>query len=249
MYDFREFAPHLEELRSRLMAILLVLFGTAAVALLDQKFYMKLVLIPHIQTMRTLNLANTIQVLHYEESFFAHLKVSLIAALIFTTPFAFHQIWLFISEGLYQDEKRYVYIFLPIMLLLFVCGVLFGYFVLVPTGLLFLASYNREMIHLGITLSSYISLFFVLTFVSGIIFELPLVMLILCKFGLVQTESYIENWRYSILVAFVCAAVLTPPDVVTQLLMAGPIITLYLTGILLCRFTERLQTIKAFLNH
>ncbi|HNZ66865.1 MAG TPA: twin-arginine translocase subunit TatC, partial [Planctomycetota bacterium] len=135
--------------------------------------------------------------------------------------------------------------FFPFTILFFLCGVLFGYFILVPLGLQFLGSYG-ENIQIGITLSSYISLFFLLTFLCGLVFELPLFMLLLNRLRILRSEYFIKNWRYAVLISFIIAAVLTPPDVVTQLLMAGPMIFLYFSGIFLCQILERSQEIRHY---
>ncbi|MBP7020354.1 MAG: twin-arginine translocase subunit TatC [Planctomycetes bacterium] len=239
------FGEHLEELRGRLFSCLFAFVGTLIVCFIDQNFYMSIVLAPHIATMEKMNLATTIQVLKYEESFFCHFKVAIIASLIMTTPFTLLQIWGFIAEGLHESEKKYLRSFFPFTILFFLCGVLFGYFILVPLGLQFLGSYG-ENIQIGITLSSYISLFFLLTFLCGLVFELPLFMLLLNRLRILRSEYFIKNWRYAVLISFIIAAVLTPPDVVTQLLMAGPMIFLYFSGIFLCQILERSQEIRHY---
>lgn len=181
---------HLEELRARVLSSIMALFGVLVICLLDQNFYMNIILKPHINAMKALNLKATIQVLRYEESFFSHLKIAITAGLILTMPFILYQIWLFVSVGLKESEKKYVRFIFPFTLIFFITGVLFGYFILIPLGLRFLGSYGSVNIHVGFTLSSYISLFFILTFVSGIIFELPLVMLILVKLNILSSYFY-----------------------------------------------------------
>ncbi|NUM36243.1 MAG: twin-arginine translocase subunit TatC [Candidatus Brocadiae bacterium] len=244
-YNNMTFGMHLEELRKRILYCLMAFFGVTILTIIDQSFYMGLILLPHLNTMQELNQPATIQVLHYEESFFCHLKVSIIASLILTIPFIFYQMWLFISTGLYESEKRYFGVFFPFILLFFLTGILFGYFILIPLALKFLGGYG-ENIQIGFTLSSYLSLFFVLTFVSGIIFQLPLLMLFSIKIGILKSNYYLENWRYAVLIIFILAAVLTPPDVVTQLLLAIPMLFLYFCGIFLCRTSERIQEIQNF---
>jgi Tat protein translocase TatC len=239
---------HLDELRRRVIYSLYALFGVLIICFADQQFYMKLVLIPHTQAMQALQLPATIQVLHYEESFFCHLKVAFIAALILTIPYMFYQAWLFVSVALYAHEKRHLQLFLPFAVALFMIGVLFGYFILIPLGLRFLGSYGVEEIRIGFTLSSYLSLFFLLTIVSGLIFELPLVMVFITRIHLLHSEDYVNQWRYFVLFAFVLAAVLTPPDAVTQTLMAIPLILLYFLGIMVCRIVERWELIRRFLS-
>jgi Tat protein translocase TatC len=240
---------HLDELRKRVLYSLYALFGATMICLADQEFYMKLVLFPHTQAMRALNLPSTIQVLHYEESFFCHLTVAFIAALIWTIPYMLYQIWLFVAAGLYPHEKRYLTSSFPFAMGLFMAGVVFGYFILIPIGLRFLGSYGVEEVKIGFSLSSYLSLFFTLTVVCGLIFELPLVMLVLTRLHILSSQNYISQWRYFVLAAFVVAAVLTPPDAVTQILMAIPLIMLYGVGIVVCRISERMQNIREFLRN
>ncbi len=238
------FGDHLEDLRHHVIRIVLAFLGTCAVCFVDQSFYMRLILIPHQSTMQKLHLPQTIQVLRYEESFFCHLKVAIIAAAIWTAPFALYQLWLFLRDALYEHEKAYIQWFLPAALLFFIAGILFGFYILIPLGLAFLAGYGSDIIQVGFTLSSYLSLFFVLTFVAGITFELPLIMFFLTKLHLVRTAYYMEKWRYFVLIAFVVAAVLTPPDAVTQLLLAIPMILLYFLGIAVCHIEEKFQELK-----
>ncbi len=241
------FGMHLEELRKRIFFSVMAFLGVTVLTIIDQGFYMNWILLPHLNTMQELNQPAKIQVLHYEESFFCHLKVSVIASLILTIPFIFYQMWLFVAAGLYESEKQYFRLFFPFILLFFVAGILFGYCILIPLALKFLGSYG-ENIQIGFTLSSYLSLFFVLTFVSGIVFQLPLLMLFSVKVNLVKSSYYLENWRYAVLIIFILAAILTPPDVVTQLLLALPMLFLYCCGIFLCRTSERIQEIKQFFS-
>lgn len=236
---------HLEELRERVFVSLYALFGVLCICLIDQEFYMELVLAPHKRAMAALNLSPTIQVLHYQESFFAHLKVSAIAALIISMPYLMYQAWLFVScRGLKKSERRYVRLFFPLTIIFFMAGVLFGYFVLIPMALRFLGGYGGSNIEVGFTLSAYISLFFVLTFVAGLVFELPIAMLFLSKAGIYSSQKYLSGWRHFILFAFVIAALLTPPDAVTQILLATPMTILYFLGVLLCRLSERKEALQ-----
>ncbi len=241
-----DFLEHLEELRKHLLSVVLAFAGVLIIAFIDQDFYMKLALYPHQTAMTNLHLPATIQVLRYEETFLCYLQVSFISALILTTPFFLYKIWLFCEEALEDDELNYLRSFLFAALVLFIGGVLFGYFMLIPLGLQFLASYGGDIVQIGFTLSSYLSLFFVLTFVAGITFELPLVMLFLVKIGWVSKEFFIVKWKYSVFIVVVLAAVLTPPDFISQLLLAIPMIILYFTGIFLCQISEKLQELKRF---
>lgn len=246
--DF-DFKDHLEVLRHYLITIVFALGGVFILCFLDQDLFMYIVLWPHRCAMQELNLPLTIQVLRYEESFFSYLKVAFISSLILTTPFIIYQLWLFFSDAFYDNEKHYMNLFFPAALLFFAIGVLFGYYILIPIGLRFLASYGSDLVQIGFTLSSYLSLFFVLTFVAGMTFELPLIMLFFVKIGVFSVEYYIEKWRHSMLIAFILAAILTPPDAVTQLLLAIPMVGLYFLGVLLCIIAEKFQALQALFQN
>lgn len=171
--------------------------------------------------------------------FIAYLKVSFIAALFFASPYILFELWWFIGAGLYPAERRYVLTFLPLSALLFIVGLLFGYFILVPIGLSFLANYGGPEILNAFTLDHYLSLCITLTLLLGVVFELPLLMIFTCRIGVATPEGFARYRKYSLLFAVVAAAFLTPPDPATQLLMAGPLVFLYETGIWLSRIFGR----------
>jgi sec-independent protein translocase protein TatC len=176
--------------------------------------------------------------LKYTEAFMAYFLLALIASFVLAFPFISWQIWGFISVGLYRRERMIVYKFVPFSVLLFAAGVLFGYFILIPTALGFLASYgNQDVMQNSFTLGFYLSLIAMLTLITGLIFETPLVMYIIARIGLVSAKGFASFRKYFIVIAFVIAAVVTPtPDAVTQLCLAIPLILLYEFGILLARF-------------
>ncbi len=175
-----------------------------------------------------------LRVLRYPESFLSHFKVALILAIFFASPLAGRELWSFVAAGLYAHESRYVVIFAPASFFLFVGGALFGYFILIPIGLSYMATYgDPSYLALGITLSDYLSLFILLTVFLGLVFQLPLILLFLGKIGLVDPPRLRKGRRYLILLAFVLSAVLTPPDPITQVLMAVPMVLLYEIGIVL----------------
>jgi len=177
------------------------------------------------------------------EALWMHLKVAFIVALIFSLPVIFHQFWKFISPGLLPKEKKY---FLPFMVsatLLFSSGAFFCFFVILPFAMTFLLGYRTETLMPMLSVGSYIDfcLKFILAF--GAIFELPLVIIFLTRFGIVSPALLSKNRKYAMLVAFIIAAVLTPtPDAFNQILMAVPIIILYEIGILLSRLMYRKKT-------
>ena len=178
--------------------------------------------------------------IRYTEQFFTYIKVVLIFALFLSHPFILWQAWQFIGAGLYEHEQRVALQFVPFSLVLFLTGVLFGYFVLIPWGLSYLSSYgNPELVDTMLSLSAYLSLFLSLTLLLGLVFQVPLVMYFLARSGLVDPETFRRVRRYAILTGFVLGAMLTPPDPFTQIMLAGPLICLYEIGILISRAAWR----------
>lgn len=176
-----------------------------------------------------------IMVISYLEQFYTHLKVALIFGLLFTFPFVLNEGWKFVGAGLYKNEQRYVKMFLPFSLGLFAVGAFFGYTILIPVALTFLAQWGGADIQMAFTLGDYIGLFFTLTLVLGLVFQTPLVMVFLNRIGMVSVQGFGRARRMAILVGFVVSAFLTPPDPFSLLLMAGPLVLLYEVGILVCR--------------
>lgn len=167
------------------------------------------------------------------EGFWMNLKVSLVAAVIVSLPIVFYQIWKFISPGLLPKEKKYVMPFVFFTTLLFLAGASFCFFIVLPFALDFLLTYKLgDFLMPMLSVGQYVDfcLKFILAF--GLVFELPIVLVFLTKFGIVSPKTLSKNRKYAVLVAFILAAFLTPtPDAFNQTLMAVPIILLYEIGI------------------
>ncbi len=165
------------------------------------------------------------------EAFFTHMKVAAIAGLFLVSPYIFYQLWMFIAPGLYEGERKYM---VPIALcsaLCFVSGALFGYFVVFPYGFQFFLGYASDFIKPMPSVKEYFSFSTGMLFAFGLIFELPLFMLFLSALGIVTYKTLRKYRKFAILGNFIVAAILTPPDVVSQCLMAGPLCILYEIGI------------------
>jgi Tat protein translocase TatC len=176
----------------------------------------------------------------YTESFMSYLWVSFIAAIFLASPFVARELWSFVSKGLYPHEKRYVTIFAPLTYAAFIIGALFGYYLMLPTGLKYLASYGSKDIYAQFDLGEYLSLFIGFTLAVGLMFELPPVMAFLSLIGLFKPETYAGFRRYWILVAFIVAMILAPaPDPLSQCMCAVPLIGLFELGIWLSRLVRR----------
>ena len=168
-------------------------------------------------------------------AFFVALKVSFFAGLLGALPFILYQFWLFISPGLYANEKKMVIPFVAGGSLMFMVGVLFAYYVVTPFGFQFLITFGSFLYTPLINIEDYVGFFTKIMMGFGIAFELPVFAYFLALLGLVTDKTLIDFFRYAVLIIFVLAALLTPPDVLTQLLMAAPLILLYGVSILIVR--------------
>jgi sec-independent protein translocase protein TatC len=174
------------------------------------------------------------------EPFMIYLKVAMLTGAILASPLIFREIWLFVAAGLYPHERRYIHIFLPFSIGLFLAGVAMAFFVALPVVLRFLLGFNSYLdIDPQQRLEEYLSFVLFLPLAFGIGFQLPLVMLFVNRIGLVSVETYRKQWRIAILVIFIIAMILTPsPDIGSMSLLAVPMTLLYFGGIALCAYTS-----------
>ena len=235
-------SEHLEELRSRVINSIIVVVVLFFVSWFYKLKILDIIKKPHSITMESLGLSQSLQVLSYQEGFYAYIKLCLMTAVFLAYPVILYQIWKFVEAGLYKKERRYVRIFAPISFIAFIIGVLFGYFFLIPFGLQFLIKVLGGEIQPIITMSQYISLVTMLTLALGVVFQLPLIMLFVSRIGMLKAEDFIKWRMYAILIIFILAAVITPPDPFTQVMTALPMIILYEIGILTIRPTKKAVT-------
>ncbi|MBT6783294.1 MAG: twin-arginine translocase subunit TatC, partial [Planctomycetes bacterium] len=188
--------------------------------------------------------AKPLALLSYSEAFFSYVKLSLMLGMVAALPWITYEMWKFIAAGLFDRERKAVRPFLPVAFLLLASGVSFAYLVLIPIGLSFLGGYgDPELLQATFTLKEYLSLVFTLILGMGIIFQLPLAMIFLNKSGILEVDSFRKYRKYAILGAVLIGAMLTPPDVVTQLLMAGPLTLLYEIGIIACTMIGKKKSV------
>ncbi len=170
-----------------------------------------------------------------QEAFLIYLKVSLAAGFLLASPWIFYQLWMFIAVGLYEHERKYLYVYGSLSLLLFIVGSLFCFYVVFPFALDFFLSYNK---FLGVTpqlrLSEYISFALILPAGFGLSFELPLVMFALERMNIVEKRIYREQRKMAVLVIAFLSMVLTPSDPYTMILMMIPLLLLYELGVWMC---------------
>ena len=231
---------HLVELRKRLTNSLIVLgigFGVC--------YYYKDLVFDIITRPLTKVLAKNSYLIYtgLTEAFFTYMKIAFFASLIITSPFILYQIWKFISPGLLPNEKKYVVPFVISSSSLFIGGILFGYFIVLPTAFEFFVSFNNEYLRAMLSFKDYLSLFVTFLLGFGVSFELPIFIFFLTKLRIVNAKMLSKQRRYAILVIFIVAAVLTPsPDALSQILMAIPLMFLYEISIFVSRFAGKKKT-------
>ena len=192
---------------------------------------------PRVQLIQSKSSVSSFKI---EESFMIWVKAGLIVGAIFASPMIFYHIWSFVAAGLHFHERKYVYMYMPVSVVLFVSGVVLAFFLVLHYVLTFLLAFNGSMdVAVEPRLTYYINFVLLLPLGFGIAFQLPLVMLFLQRIGLFETQAYIESWKVAILVIFVLSMLLTPADVTSMIALAIPLIILYVLGILMCHFMPR----------
>jgi sec-independent protein translocase protein TatC len=224
--DKLPFTDHLDELRHRLIiSVIGIGVGFAISYAFSQQI---LLLLQRPMPTRLIFIAPT-------EAFFVNLKVALYAGLFLSIPLILFQVWKFVAPGLYEHERRYSYPFLIISTVLFLVGAAFAYLVILPVALHFLIAQGGELWQPNITLSNYLAFCMRLLLAAGLIFEFPVLMYFLTKVGVVTPEFLVRNRKYAVLVAFVLSAILTPPDVFSQILLAIPLFLLFEVSIFVAK--------------
>ena len=237
---------HLLELRSRL----LLCFGIFALTfigcyLVSEQIY-NFLLQPLVQSFDDPNSRRMIFTgLH--EAFMTQLKVALFAAMLLTLPFALLQLWRFLAPALYQHERRYTLVLMLSTPLLFLAGAALAYYLVFPLAWEFFLSFEttateqRIAVQLEARVSEYLHLVMRLVLAFGISFQLPILLFLLAKTGIVTAQGLAESRRYAIVATFAVAAIITPPDLISQIALGTPILLLYELSILLIRLEQRWQ--------
>lgn len=218
------FTAHLEELRRRLIISFIAVAVGFALSYGFKERLFDILTQPLISVMAE---GETLIYTGLPEAFFTFLKVSFLTGLMLASPVIIYQFWMFVAPGLYDREKR---LLIPIVLLstiFFIGGALFGYFIVFPFGFEFFLGFATETIRPLPSMKEYLSFSAKLLLAFGLVFELPLVITFLAKLGIVTVPFLKKNRKYAVLLFFVGAAILTPPDVVTQVMMAVPLMVLY----------------------
>jgi sec-independent protein translocase protein TatC len=241
---FSELRPHLVELRKRLgLSVLSVFiafiiaftFHEAILAWVTAPLNVALEQVAQLSKKAAEGMVTTHQV---GGAFFVALKVSFFAALLGALPYILYQIWLFVAPGLYSNEKKMVLPFVIGGTVMFAVGVLFAYYVVTPFGFQFLITFGSFLYTPLINIEDYVGFFTKIMMGFGIAFELPVFAYFLALLGLVTDKTLKDFFKYAVVLIFILAALLTPPDVLTQLLMAAPLVLLYGVSILIVRMVN-----------
>jgi sec-independent protein translocase protein TatC len=232
---------HLQELRKRLV-LSFIAVGVGFIicyALADSLFD-----ILAAPLMKVMPPGGSLIFISVAEAFFTYMKVAFIAGLILVSPFVLYQVWAFVAPGLYQKEKRYVVPFVFGGSFFFALGIFFGYFVAIPVGFKFFLGYATDFIKPMPSMKVYLSFSIKFLLVFGLVFEFPVVLVLLAKSGVIDARTLSRHRKYAILLIFVFAAVMTPPDLISQVLMALPLMGLYELSILLSRIFGKKKAVQ-----
>lgn len=247
------FGEHLEILRKMLFRIIVVVIVLAVIIFYFKKETFSILLAPQHSDFCTFKLIEHLAHnlgwnFHFDEyniplistelsaQFMTHITVSCVLAVLLASPYIVFELFKFISPALYESEKKYSSIVAIVIYALFIIGLLMSYFILFPISFQFLATYQvDESITSTITLDSYISTFTTLTFLMGVVFQLPVLAYVLGKMGFIDADLLREYRACAFVIIMIIAAIITPPDIFTLILVTFPIYGLYEASILVLR--------------
>ena len=221
---FEDLKPHIADLRKRLVISVLTVVVMFFVCFSFYEPILNWMMVP-VEAVLPKN--SQMVAVEIQETFFTALKVAFFVGFIVSLPVIFWQLWLFLAPGLYDHEKKLVIPFVFFGTLMFLIGASFAYYIVVPLGFDFLIAFGSTVVTVLPSIGKYVDFFTKLLFGFGIAFELPVITFFLAKIGLVDDRMLKDFFRYAIVIIFIVAALLTPPDVLSQLLMAAPLILLY----------------------
>ena len=255
--DKMTYGGHLEVLRQMLFRILFVVCGIAIVVFCSKDITWEILLAPsewNFCTYRWIeSIAAKIGLVDFHFAYFSvdlittdlstqfmlHITTAMYLSLLLASPFVMYELFRFISPALYESEKKYSVRVAIIIYMLFIAGVLMTYYILFPISFRFLGTYSvAEKVHSTITLDSYIDTFATLTFVMGIVFQLPVISYLLCKMGFINAKMLSEYRKHSFIIIMLIAAVITPPDLMTLVLVTIPLYLLYEVSIHIVRHVK-----------
>jgi sec-independent protein translocase protein TatC len=225
------FFEHLEELRQRLIRAILSLFVAFGICFYFSDYIYGFLAKPLTDTLKSLNLPDKLVYTNPIDPFNLYIKLSFVAGLFLASPFILYQLWLFISPGLYRHEKKYVWPFVTLTSALFITGGLFAHQLALPPALRFLVEFGGRFTPF-ITIDQYWKLVTTIVIGVGLVFELPVIILVLSLFGIVTPKFLLKNVRYAVLITAIIAAAIAPtPDLATVFILWIPMVGLYILSI------------------
>jgi sec-independent protein translocase protein TatC len=235
--DKMPLTSHLEELRKRLVRILIAIGIAFLGCFAFKEELFRIIAQPLISVLPP---GTHMVYTGLPEAFFTYIKVSFYAGIFIASPVVLYHIWKFISPGLFPKEKKFVAPFVITSSLLFVGGVCFGYFLVLPSAYKFFLEFTTDFLKPMLSMREYLTLTLKLLLAFGIIFEIPVFLFFMTKIGLVTPRKLARMRRYAIVVCFIVAAIITPtPDAFTQCMMAIPMVILYEVGIIVSKLATR----------
>jgi sec-independent protein translocase protein TatC len=235
------FIEHLEELRKRLIVSLIAVGIGFIICYIFSKDIFSFLMMP---LQRALPSGATMIFTTPAEAFFTYMKVGLLVGVFAASPIVLYQIWLFVAPALYSHEKRYVIPFVSTSTILFVGGAAFGYFIVFPAFAKFFMHFATDFILPAPRLKESFSFCAMLLITFGLTFELPLFIFFLARVGVIDSRMLAHNRKYVIILIFIVAAILTPPDPLSQVMMAVPLVALYEVSIWVARIFGKKQKKK-----
>lgn len=218
------FTAHLEELRKRLIRCFIAIGIGFVISYGFKERLFQILTEPLVSVMQT---DSKLIFTGLPEAFFTYLKAAFLSGVMLASPVILYEFWMFIAPGLYKTERRMLTPIIILSSIFFICGALFGYFIVFPIGFKFFLSFSNENIQALPSMREYLSFASKLLLAFGLAFELPIVITFLARLGIVTVDFLRKNRKYAILLIFVASAILTPPDVASQVLMAVPLMALY----------------------
>ena len=239
------FVGHLTELRKRLINTLIFLFSFFIFCYFFSDYIYGFLVEPYADAVKDDSVDRRLIFTALQETFLTYLKVSFFAAFFFTSPFILIQIWKFIAPGLYEHEKSAIMPYLVITPILFLLGGMLVYYLIMPLAIKFFLSFESVgnvtnlPIQLEAKVNEYLSLVMKLIFAFGLSFQLPVVLSLLARIGLIDSIFLKERRKFVIVIIFAAAALLTPPDPITQIGLAVPLLFLYELSIISVKIIEK----------
>lgn len=229
-------SAHLEELRKRILHALLSVGVAFGVSYFFIQTIIAVLMHPLVQALPE---GSSLIFTAVPEAFFTYLKAAVLSGVFFSAPFILYQLWAFVSPGLYEREKKYALPYLFVSTGFFLLGAIFCYFAVFPVIFRFFLSFATDTIRPLPAIQEYLTFTIKLLLAFGLVFQWPPLILFLSRMGVVSPRTLAANRKYAILVIFLIAALLTPPDLVSQILLAGPLMAMYEASIWMARIFKK----------